>query len=51
MEKVHVTPTNDIILHELKDDECVCGPEIEFKNGKMIIIHHSLDGREVNDKD
>lgn len=35
----------DDIEHEESED-CPCGPDVEFVEGGVIVIHHSLDGRE-----
>lgn len=42
----HVTPIGDLIEHE-QDEDCPCGPEVEFVTGSSVYIHHSLDGRET----
>lgn len=48
-ETVHVTPNNDLIEHEI-DDDCVCGPDIEYvEGGGKLVVHHSLDGREADE--
>lgn len=48
---LHVLPINDLIEHEDIGDECICGPDVEYlDDGKKIICHHSLDGREENEK-
>ena len=49
---VHVEPINDLIEH--LDEDCPCGPETEpvpREDGSIgwLIIHHSLDGRELNE--
>jgi hypothetical protein len=49
----HVVPIGDLITHELTD-ECLCGPEtepVEDDDGSIgwLIIHHSLDGRELQE--
>lgn len=46
MTRVHTIPLDDLIDHEVSDD-CVCGPDVEFVSGGLIIVHHSLDGREL----
>lgn len=51
---VHVYPINDLIAHELEGDDCPCGVTIEpvpCEDGAMgwVIIHHSLDGRELTE--
>lgn len=44
---VHVVPEagSDQIEHDL-DSDCICGPDIEFTEGRPLVTHHSLDGRE-----
>ena len=51
MSEAHVVPLNDLIEHT-SDDECACGPEarpMPQADGSMkwLMIHHSLDGREL----
>lgn len=46
--RMHVLPTGDLIEHEESDD-CVCGPDVEFREGGAIIAHHSLDRREQHE--
>ena len=51
--EIHVVPVDDDIDHEA-DDTCICGPsealilENEHFEGS-VLMHHSLDGREVSD--
>lgn len=49
----HVVPQGDAVEHECFDG-CVCGPTvepIERGDGSMgwLYVHHSLDGRELNE--
>lgn len=53
----HVAPLCDLIAHETGSDEpdCVCGPStvpVAFDNGltAWMIVHHSLDGRELDEE-
>lgn len=51
----HITPDDDLIEHENRSD-CVCNPseeEITSSSGRpgWIYMHHSLDGRELNEPD
>lgn len=46
----HVYPLNDLIEHELVADACVCGPQVKYQDG-MLVLHHSLDGRELSEPD
>lgn len=46
---IHVLPVNDLVEHEESGGalcDCVCGPEVEFLDGGVLVTHHSLDGRE-----
>lgn len=53
--EIHVVPDDDVIDHEM-DDRCVCGPkevlvvENDHYEGS-IMMHASLDGREVSDEE
>ena len=49
--ELHVVPTNDLIEHETVGDDCACGPRVEFVPGGPVIVHHSLDGRELREQD
>lgn len=56
MSAFHVVPVDDLIKHDsITDDaDCICGPEvkpIERDDSSMgfIIVHHSLDGRELQE--
>ena len=49
----HVMPVNDLIEHV--DDDCPCGPTthpVKRDDGSIgwVIIHHSLDGRELAER-
>jgi hypothetical protein len=48
---VHVRPEADIIEHEIEPGtNCPCGPFLEEQpNGVALVIHHSLDGRELRE--
>lgn len=50
---VHTFPVNDLVEHDTENfDACVCGPDVEFlENGGRLIVHHSLDGRELGEED
>lgn len=51
---VHLVPVDDLIEHEAKGTDCVCGPDVEYidpESGETypdgpVVRHHSLDGRE-----
>ena len=54
MPVLHVSPVADGIVHDTATSEpdCVCGPTVqpvEADDGSMgwVIVHHSLDGREL----
>ena len=53
MNRVHVIPVNDLIKHDTtdSDDDCVCGPDFQFESGSVLVLHHSLDGRELGEED
>jgi hypothetical protein len=48
--QAHAIPRNDLVEHELSD-ECVCGPAVTFLGGGAVVVHHSLDGRELSEKE
>lgn len=43
-------PTRDLIEHETVGDDCPCGPTTEFVPGGSVVVHHSLDGRELSEE-
>ena len=45
-ETVHVLPLGDLIEHEESQD-CPCGPRVEWCGSGWVVVHNSLDGREV----
>lgn len=56
----HVAPQDDLIDHDTSTAEadCVCGPRIQLLTindgalpGAQLIVHHSLDGRELREGD
>ncbi|GAA0705277.1 hypothetical protein GCM10010193_70440 [Kitasatospora atroaurantiaca] len=52
---VHCVPLDDAVSHDLTDD-CPCGPRSrpeECRDGSTgwVVIHHSLDGRELTEPD
>lgn len=56
MSTVHVMPINDPIEHEDAGTDCVCGPEerpVEHEDGSVgwVVVHNSLDGRELTEED
>lgn len=51
-DEVHVRPVGDLVDHSL-DDQCPCGPRwepVKREDGSVgwVVVHHSLDGREVH---
>lgn len=55
MSEVDVTPTADLIDHASGAD-CLCGPRmvpVQRDDGSVgwIVVHHSLDGRESDERD
>jgi len=53
-DSVHVLPSGDLVAHDSEGDDCVCGPGVEpvkRRDGSVgwLVIHHSLDGREVDE--
>lgn len=51
---LHVFPLRDLIEHDTDTEDCVCGPTtqpVERDDGGMswLIVHHSLDGRELTE--
>jgi hypothetical protein len=54
MTAIHTIPVNDLIEHDTSGEDCVSGPDVEpvmREDGSTgwIVIHHSLDGRELNE--
>jgi len=47
----HVYPTGDLIDHETEGDGCVCVPDAKLHGRAWILVHHSLDGRELSEVD
>ena len=56
MTTVHVRPVDDLINHDTDGDDCTCGPRVEpvpSAGGTVgwLVVHHSLDGRELTEPD
>lgn len=56
MNTLHVKPLDDLIDHDTSTTEpdCVCGPEVRPVEGEdgtvgWLVVHHSLDGRELGE--
>jgi hypothetical protein len=50
VEPIHVHPVDDLIEHDTKGDDCVCGPDFEWVDGTKLVIHNALDGREFAER-
>ena len=56
-DRIHVIPVNDLVEHDTSgEQDCICGPTdepVERDDGSMgwVVIHHSLDGRELHEED
>lgn len=46
---IHVVPVDDAIEHENSED-CICGPEVEFRPGSVSFIHHYLQHDPVKEQ-
>lgn len=51
---MHIMPRGDLIEHDAAD-ECVCGPSVEGRpdeegSYRWLVVHHSLDGREADER-
>lgn len=50
---LHVVPVGDAVQYT-SDNDCVCGPTVkpitnEDGSAQWLMIHHSLDGREIDE--
>lgn len=45
----HVYPVEDLIEHETTGGGCVCIPAAKLHGDAWIMVHHSLDGRELEE--
>ena len=41
----HITPRDDAIAHEQKDDVCICGPYVQYFQDAKVVVHFPIDGR------
>lgn len=50
--EAHVRPIDDLVEHVFSL-ECICGPtrETDEETGNIVVVHHSLDGRELEEPD
>jgi hypothetical protein len=46
MTTVHVLPVNDLREH-VEGTLCWCRPRVEEEDGGTVVIHNSMDGREL----
>lgn len=51
----YIMPVGDAVAHE-EGEECICGPDVEqlLADDRLVsvmIIHHSLDGREQDEQE
>jgi hypothetical protein len=47
---VHCVPVLDDVLHTVVEgDDCVCLPEVTAVGDGFVILHSSLDGREIHE--
>ena len=49
MNIIHVLPVNDLREHEEKT-ECWCSPQHEYVGAGEVVIHNSMDGRELYER-
>lgn len=49
MEKIHITPINDLKEHQ-EDVNCHCKPKTEYINDTLLVIHNAYDKRESLEK-
>jgi hypothetical protein len=47
---LHIVPKDDLIHHEMEGENCPCGPRIEHTTSGKLVIHSSLDGRELTEQ-
>lgn len=44
---IHVYPLNDEREHVTEGTTCWCDPQLDLEQPEIIVIHNSLDGREL----
>lgn len=49
MEKIHITPINDLKEHQ-ENVNCHCNPKTEYIKDTLLIIHNAYDKRESLEK-
>lgn len=49
MSTVHVLPVDDLREHE-ETAECWCSPRLEYAGVGEVVIHNSMDGRELYER-
>lgn len=48
----HVTPIDDLKVHNTLSDHCQCLPRVDYQpNGNRIVVHNAYDGREFWEQD
>lgn len=45
---IHIVPENDLREHEI-DKRCWCKPTVDDTGDSMVVVHNSLDGRELTE--
>lgn len=50
MPDIHVVPIGDLKAHD-EMRGCWCHPLVEEYADAVVVVHHSLDGREYDDED
>ena len=45
---VNIVPADDWINHE-ESTCCICGPEIKYIEGEMLVVHYAVDAIENED--
>ncbi len=44
---IHVVPIDDLREHDDVGHGCWCAPRIEYNGEDIVVVHHSMDGREL----
>lgn len=48
---LHVWPHDDVVHHDLYGIDCICLPRTERHGTVQLVVHGSLDGRELTEPD
>jgi hypothetical protein len=51
MADIHVYPVDDAIPHDTESRGCWCQPTLDEECDTVLVIHHSADGRELDESD